>query len=199
MDQSAYQAMLAERDQLLQFRAQALKEREALEAERIAALAKAGQVEQALEETRKQWEAKYRDAEKLKSDIEASWLGEKKTTAIAEALNGKVFAGADPAKTAALVRRLLGEELEAARDSQGSPAVFDRATRRPAADYLKERLESPEFAIFFVANTRGGAGGDGTRAQANMDNNNDPTGDFMRQYRERMAALTGSTQGIYQG
>jgi hypothetical protein len=198
MDPSAYQAMLAERDELLQFKAGATKERDRIEAERIAALAKAGQVEEALTETRKQWEAKHRESEQKYQQVETSWLTEKKTAAIAEALNGREFAGTDPAKTAALVRRLLADEVEAARDSQGLPIVFDRATRRPATEYLRERLEAPEFALFFKASNRGGAGSDGTRA-ASTQQSNDPTGDYMRMLRERREAAISDPSRVFAG
>ena len=62
--------------------------------------------------------------------------------------------------------------------------MYDRETRRPAADYLKERLDSPEFAVFFTATHRGGAGSDGTRTQA-ANGTEDPTSEYMREYRER--------------
>jgi|GEM_PF-4675023 len=185
MDPSAYQAMLAERDELLQFKARATKEFEAKEAERLQAQAKAGELEKAWAENDKRWEAKYRDAEQRSQTVETAWLTEKKNAAIAEALNGRTFVG-DPARTAALVRRLLAEEIEASRDAQGNPVVYDRTTRRPAADYLKERLESPDsdFAPLLVARNRGGAGTDGTRAAGGTQPSNDPIGDYMRKMRE---------------
>ena len=158
-----YQAWEAERLELLKFKQDAQKQFEAKEAERLAALAKAGKIEEALTETRNQGEVKHREAEQRYQALETAWLTEKKTAEIAGALNGKTFTGPDPAKTAALVRRLLADEIEAARDTQGNPIVYDRTTRRPAADYLKERLESPEFSVFFASTQRGGAGTDGTR------------------------------------
>lgn len=196
MDPSAYQAMLAERDDLLQFKAGATKRHDELERQRIEAMAKAGQVEEALKETHKQWEAKHRESEQRYQQIETSWLTEKKTAAIAEALNGREFAGEDPAKTAALVRRLLADEVDAARDSQGNPSVFDRATRSPAAEYLRQRLNSPELAIFFKASNRGGAGSDGTRAASNGQSD-DPTGDYMRMLREQREGARRDPSSIF--
>ena len=169
MDPATYQAWEAERLELLKFKQDAQKQFEAKEAERLAALAKAGKIEEALTETRNQGEVKHREAELRYQQLETAWLTEKKAVEIAAALNGRSFVGQDPAKTAALVRRLLVDEIEAARDTQGNPIVYDRMTRRPAArrpaaDYLRERLDSPEFSVFFAPNQRGGAGTDGTRS-----------------------------------
>jgi hypothetical protein len=164
MDAAMYQAWEAERLELVKFKQEAQKQFEAKEAERLAALAKAGKIEEALTETRNQGEIKHREAEQRYQALESAWLAEKKAVEIAAALNGRSFVGQDPAKTAALVRRLLADEIEAARDSQGNPIVYDRTTRRPASDYLRERLDSPEFAVFFAPTQRGGAGTDGTRS-----------------------------------
>jgi hypothetical protein len=164
MDAAMYQAWEAERLELVKFKQEAQKQFEAKEAERLAALAKAGKIEEALTETRNQGEIKHREAEQRYQALESAWLAEKKTAAIAEALNGRTFIGQDPARTAGMLRKLLADEIEAARDSQGNPTVYARSTRQPADLYLKERLESPDLAIFFAPSQRGGAGTDGTRS-----------------------------------
>ena len=56
--------------------------------------------------------------------------------------------------------------METVRDPQGTPLTRSRSDLRPAADYLKARLESPELAFFFAASSRGGSGSDGTRPPA---------------------------------
>jgi hypothetical protein len=197
MESAAYQAMMDERAELIQFKARAQQEFEAKEAERLAALAKAGKIEEALTETRNQGEIKHREAEQRYQALESAWLTEKKNAAIAEALNGRQFVG-DPARTAALVRRYLADEIEATRDSQGNPVVYDRKTRRPAADYLKERLESPDsdLAPLLAASHRGGAGTDGTRT-AGAPGNEDPTSAYMKQFREQMAASRSDPTRVY--
>lgn len=197
MTPEAYQAILAEREELLALKAKAEKDAEAKEGERLAALAKAGQVEEALAETRKQAEAKARESDKRYQTVETAWLNEKRTAAIAEALNGRAFVGEKPETTAALVRKLLSDEIEASLDTQGNPAVYDRTTRRPAAEYLKDRLQSPDFAIFFKADNRGGAGADGAR-HAGGGQSEDPTDAYMRKLRETREAAIRDPSRIYQ-
>lgn len=185
LDPSVWQATNQRLAELEQAHARSLRERDEAEAERLKSSAKAGELEKSWEENDKRWEKKYREVEQSRAEIESKWLGEKKTAAIAEALNGREFAGTDPAATAALVRKLLADEVEASRDSQGNPTVYDRATRRPASEYLRERLNSPDLAIFFKASNRGGAGGDGTRTAGNGQQSDDPTGEYMRRLREQ--------------
>jgi hypothetical protein len=163
MEQATYQAWVTEREESARFKADALRQMEAKEAERLDALAKAGKWEESHEALRKEAENGKREWQSKYEQLDSRVLAKVRDATIAEALNGRSFAG-DPVKTAALVRRLLADEIETSRDAQGNEIVYDRVTRRPAADYLKERLESPDFAIFFTANNRGGAGTDGTRS-----------------------------------
>jgi hypothetical protein len=163
MEQATYQAWLAEREEAARFRADFAKQMEAKEAERLDALAKAGKWQESHEALRKEAESGKREWQSKYEQLDSRVLAKVRDATIAEALNGRSFAG-DPVKTAALVRRLLADEIEASRDAQGNEIVYDRMTRRPAVDYLKERLESPEFSVFFAPNNRGGAGTDGTRS-----------------------------------
>ncbi len=88
-------------------------------------------------------------------------LSEKLNAVIAEALNSVKLVqlkGVDPATTAAQVRALLAPDIEAVRDQAGKIKVQDKRTFRPADQYLKERLNAPEFAVFIQPVTKGGGG-----------------------------------------
>ncbi len=166
---------------------------EAAEQARLKALAEKGMVEQALTEQRGTWEKKHAEALTNYSKLETSWLGEHSAKAVSECLNGLEFSGPNPAKTAALARRLLADEVEAVMGPDGKPLVRDRSTLRPAADYLRERLASEDFAVLLKPRSGGGAGSDGTQAPAPTQQPADPTGDYMKAYRERMAAMRAGT------
>jgi hypothetical protein len=64
----------------------------------------------------------------------------------------------DPSIIAAQARKLLIEGVEAIRDGAGNVKVQDKKTMQPAAQWLKERLASPEMAIYIKAQGRGGSG-----------------------------------------
>ena len=136
------------------------------ENERLRALAEKGQIEEALDQQRRSWEQKHAEAVSRYTLLEQQVFGERKSAAIAEALQGRAFVGESPeqkAAAAAMVRRLLQDEFETVREASGALTVRERATGRPAAEALRERLDSPTFAIFFAPTSRGGAGGDASR------------------------------------
>jgi hypothetical protein len=143
---------------------------EVKEAERLRALAEKGQIEEALAQQRKTWEQKHAEAVSRYSQLEQQVHSERKNTAIAEAFHGRSFVGETPDQrgaTAAMVRRLLQDDFETTRDASGALVVRDKVSGRPAAEVLHERLDSPQFAIFFAPSSRGGSGSDGTRPPAN--------------------------------
>lgn len=136
------------------------------EQERLRALAEKGQIEEALEQQRRSWERKHADAVSRYTLLEQQVFGERKSAAIAEALQGRAFVGESPEQRSAaatMVRRLLQDEFETVREASGALVVRERASGRPASEALRERLDSPQFAIFFTATSRGGAGGDASR------------------------------------
>jgi hypothetical protein len=152
--------------QLMEVQRQQEATLEAKEQERLRALAEKGQIEEALEQQRRAWERKHSDAVSRYTLLEQQVFGERKSAAIAEALQGRTFVGDSPEQrsaAAAMVRRLLQDEFETVREGSGSLVVRERASSRPAAEALRERLDSPQFAIFFAATSRGGAGGDASR------------------------------------
>jgi hypothetical protein len=158
---------LAEIEQAKQAEIEQAKQAELL------AMAKAGDSERALEETRKIGLQKEADAVKRYKELEAQVFEEKTDAVLSSALNGQVFAGQDDAARAAaakMLKTILRGDIEAARDAAtGSVVVRDKASGRPAADVLRERLSDPSLAFFFAPNSRGGTGGDGTRMPAAKD------------------------------
>jgi len=155
--------------QLQEFRRMQEAALEIKEKERLRALAEKGQIEEALDQQRKTWEQKHAEALSRYTLLEQQVFGERKAAAIAEACQGRSFVGEtaeQKAAAAAMVRRLLQDEFETVREPSGALTVREKASGRPAADALRERLESPQFAIFFAPTSRGGAGGDASRPYA---------------------------------
>jgi hypothetical protein len=139
---------------------------EAKEAERLRALAEKGQIEEALAQQRTAWEQKHAEALSRYTQLEQQVYSERKNSAIVEAFHGRSFIGETPEQrgaTAAMVRRLLQDDFETTRSVEGGLVVREKGTGRPAVDVLRERLDSPQFAIFFAPSSRGGSGADGTR------------------------------------
>jgi len=151
-----YQEMLRQQQQEL----------EAKEEERLKALAAKGNLEEAFGTYKSNYETKVSQYQELLTQRENAWLGAEKNRVISEVLASIQLVGEDPSKTAKMVRRLLEDEVEAVIGKDGLPVIRDKERGRPALDFLKERLDSPDFAPFIAAKSRGGAGTDGTRSQA---------------------------------
>ena len=149
--------------QLSQFQAEKQAAIDAKEKERIQALADAGKVKEALEAREKWFAEKQAEAAKKHSELETQYFGEKINAALYEATSGLSFAS-DHA--AGMCRQLLRDQLEARREADGSIKVIDKASGRPAADVLRERLSDESLAFFFKPTTRGGSGSDGARHPA---------------------------------
>jgi hypothetical protein len=143
---------------------------DAKEAERLRALAEKGQIEEALAQQRSAWEQKHAEALSRHTQLEQQVYSERKNAVISEAFSGLAFVGDTPeqrAGTAAMVRRLLQDDFETTRDACASLVVRDKVSGRPAPEVLRERLSTPQFAIFFARSSRGGSGSDGSRPPAN--------------------------------
>lgn len=161
-----YQRFRSIEKQLEEIQSQQQSALEAKEAERLKVLAEKGQVEDALNEQRKSWEQKHAEAQNRFAQLEQQIQAERKNTLIAETLRGRQFVGETAEQrsaAAAMVHRLLQDDFETTRDTSGIVVVREKTTGRPAAEAIRERLESPQFALFFAAASRGGAGSDGTR------------------------------------
>jgi len=160
-----YQRLRGLESQLGEFQKSHQAALDAAEAARLKALAEKGQVEEALNQQRTSWEQKHAEAVTRYSQLEAQVFGERKSTVINEALAGSKFVGDTPeaqAGAAAMVRRLLQDDFETVRDGSGALSVREKVTGRPASDVLKERLGSPQFALFFAPQSKGGTGSGGS-------------------------------------
>jgi hypothetical protein len=166
MPHEEYAAIQKELADLRTFRQAEAERAEAETRARLKAELEKGRVEESLKALDESHKAKMQAEIDRAESLRTRWLEEKRTAVLNEALTGITFAGPNPQATAAMVRKLLAEEVEATLDSQGNPVVVDRTTRRPAVDYLRERLSAPEFAVFHAATTRGGVGTDGARPNA---------------------------------
>jgi hypothetical protein len=165
-----YQRLRSLEKQLEEFQKQQQAALEMKETERLRALAEKGQIEEALSQQRKAWEQKHAEALARSAQLEQQIHAERTSAAITEALQGRAFVGDSPeqrAATAAMVRRLLLDEFETVRDSSGALVVREKTTGRPAAEALRERLNSPQFGIFFAPSSRGGSGSEGSWLPAN--------------------------------
>lgn len=180
-------AQQGELQKLRSYKAEQDRVAEVKEQERIRLMAEKGQLKEAFDLQEANHAKKLHEYATQAKQIETEWLDEKRTAAISEAMTGRTFTGADPAKTAAMVRRLLEGEVEAIRDDRGRPVIRDKATLKPASEFLKERLESPEFAVFFAATNRGGSGTDGARPAAATPKNGDPNSAFAAAYLAKQA------------
>lgn len=155
--------------QIADFQASQQAAIDAKEQERVRALAEKGEIEKALELQRQQLEGKLGEATTRYTQLEQQVFSESKNAVIAQAFANRVFVGATPEQqsaTASMVRRLLQDDFEATRDATGAVQVLERASRRPAAQVITEKLNSSEFAIFFTPTHRGGSGSDASRAPA---------------------------------
>ncbi|WP_165221881.1 hypothetical protein [Aquisphaera insulae] len=165
-----YQRLRAFEQQLDEVRKAQQVAIDAKEAERLRALAEKGQIEEALAQQRKSWEQKHAEATARYTQLEQQVHAERKAAVIAESFEGRSFIGETAeqrAATAIMVRRLLQEEFDSTRDASGALVVREKVSGRPAIEVLRERLDSPQFAIFFAPSSRGGSGTDGTRPPAN--------------------------------
>lgn len=156
--------------QFQEFQTARQAELDAKEADRLKAMAEKGEVEKALAEQRKSWEAKHAEAVARHQALESQVFGEHRTATISAALQGREFVGETPeqrAAAAAMVQRLLAEEIEVGRDATTQALIArERGTGIPAQQALAAKLASPSYALFFRATTQGGSGAQGMDAAA---------------------------------
>lgn len=156
--------------QLADIQAAKQAEVEAAKQAELLAMAKAGDSEKALDEQKRIWQAKEAEALKKYKDLDNQILSEKHEAVVNGALNGVVFVGdTDEQRAAAanLFKLSVTPALETVRLADGSIVTRDKASGRPAAEVLRERLSDPSLAFLFPPKSRGGSGGDGTRPPAN--------------------------------
>ena len=176
--------------ELRRFRETVEQERTTAEAERIKALASEETMRKEIDKLHGTYQANLTKERQEKLEVQQRWLNTTRDQTIASVLAGVRFAGQNPNETADLARRILESEVEAVLDAMGNPVVRDRQTHRPAIDYLRERLASPQFALFLEANNRGGtAGAGGGQYPANPQfHGNDNFGEWAKGFRDRRAS-----------
>jgi hypothetical protein len=153
-----YQRLTQSQARLAEIEAEKRQLAEAKEQERLKALAEKGEIEKALTTLRESKDVEIRKAIEKADALETQILGGEKRTVITSGMFGADFRS-DAA--AAQVRQLLEPQFESVRDAAGQIVVRDKATLRPAADVIRERLASPDFAHFLKPSTTGGAGSRG--------------------------------------
>lgn len=151
-------------------------------------MAEKGEVDTAFKQLKEITDKDLATANTRAATLEQKWLSEAKSRVINQLITGLEFAGEDPRETANTVRELLEQEVDAVLDAQGNPDVRERGPlRRPALEYLQERLKSPRYSLFLKATNRGGAGSDGSRPAATTQQHAPNSYDaFAEQYRNRM-------------
>lgn len=156
--------------QLNDFHESAQKDLEAKEQARIQVLAEKGQIEEALKQQRAAWEQKHAEATSKFMALESQVLEERLDTVFTKAFMGRECIGQtaeQKALTAAMLINTLKSEFIAEREpSSGSIVTIHKPTRRPAADVLKEMLDSPLYSQYFAPTVRGGSGSDASRPPA---------------------------------
>jgi len=166
-----YQRLRGLESQFAEFQRQQAAALEAEQARQNELLAQKGQIEEAFTSERNSWQAKLQKQQDEFQRLRESYHGEKLGAVLSEATAGCVFAGPDDAsraEAARMLRDILRNELDVAQGPDGSVVVVDKASRRPAAEVLPQRLSDPKLAFFFASrNQGGGSGTDGTRPPAN--------------------------------
>lgn len=161
-----YNSLREDRRKLSEFQSAKQAELDKKEQEKLQALAAKGDVEKAFNEWKTTWQQKLDEANGKYVALETAMGNERKSALIRQCLNGKTFQGRTPEEKAAIADmafRLIEPDLETRKDASGVFVVVDKASGRPAADVIRERLESPQFSVFFIPNAGGGSGIDGTR------------------------------------
>lgn len=183
-----WQETASYKHKLAEFEAQ---QRAALEAEQqkaLLAMAQKGEVEQALEKQREHLLAKEREAQARYAALQESYNAEKINAELATATSGVRFASDEAAR---VFRASVRDLLTVVDNPDGSKSVVDRVGRRPAADVIRERLSDPSLAFYLAADSRGGAGTDGTRPPANPPQGPPSLLDEMLAARDAQPALFG--------
>lgn len=159
---SQYQAQIARDREYAEFKAAQAVELEKREQAKIKALAEKGDIEKALEETKKSAFARQQEAEGKLAALLQSLADKERDAAIRKGVSGRQFVGGDEAtraKAAATFEKLAREKLAASQDGQGGWLVKDPNTGRSADDVLAEL--AAEHSFLFAATTQGGSGSTG--------------------------------------
>ncbi len=180
-----YQRLRGLEHQLAEFHRSQAAAADAAEATRLKLVADKEGAEKALDQQRTAWEAKHAESVTRYNQLEQGIFHERRDAVLGAALQGRDFVGSTPEQKAAAaghVRRLLADDFETRRDASGSLVVLQKVSGRPAAEVLREVLDSPEYALYFVPSSRGGSGADGTRSPAAPPTTNQFAAQVMADY-----------------
>lgn len=83
--------------------------------------------------------------------------------ALLDALDGVVFVNRD---ARGACREMLRGHVEARHEPDGSTKVVEKATGRPVADFVRDRLSNGSMSFFLAPKTRGGSGSEGSKFHA---------------------------------
>lgn len=123
------------------------------EDQRIAAMAQAGQVQEALESLRNSSDTQTRQLRDQLASMERDRMNEIRDRSIMEAFAGRMFAGQtqqDQSTKAMQLATLLQGQFETVRDQGGALVTINKVTRQPASASLQQMLDSPEYSHFFA-------------------------------------------------
>jgi hypothetical protein len=153
-----YKALLEDRNKLAAKEAEAQAAAKLAEEARIAKLAADGKWQEALNKSAEAKDAEIAQFKGRAEQLLSERLTDKKEVAISAALAGVQWANEFAMSDA---RAVLDSRFEAVRDDAGTISVVDKATRRPAADVVKEWINSPASAHYRAPSTTGGSGSKG--------------------------------------
>jgi hypothetical protein len=161
-----WQAAQAKINELEQYRSKIETDRNAAEAARLQEAAKASNMADELRKLQEANQLRYAEMETRYNKLETETLAAEHGSALSAVMNGVELVGDDDderAQIAAMIRRDLSGEIEAARDSAGRIVVREKKTYKPATEYLREQLASRRFARLIRPSTKPGSGANATR------------------------------------
>lgn len=155
MTPEVLQELIAAKTRLARIEAEAAQRLDDERQKSIRALAEKGEIEAAFEELRKDHAARLLVEQEKAARLEEQILTDRKEVAVTQALAGTAFADKE---AAAAARALVALGLESVRDpATGQVVVREKATGRPAAEYVAAWLASSVAARLLAPTTRGGA------------------------------------------
>lgn len=191
-----YKTLLGNQAKLAEIEAQAQRDLNEAKQREIDALAKKGEVDQALLKLRESSADELKKEREKSTALETQILVDKKGSEITGLLLGTSFVS-DAA--AAQARQILDARFEAVRDAAGTVTVREKGTLKPAATVVKDWLASTDSAHFRKASTTGGAGakgGDQTTATGDADKPMTVSDALIAREKARLAAPDNSFYGL---
>jgi hypothetical protein len=160
-----FRRLLAKENQANAAEAEQVRLRYEKQQAEIAAATEAGNHKKALDLAAQQHQEKLNAVEAARVTAEAKAaqqereiLGSKVETQVSASFAGRAFVSPE---AQAQAQQILSGQVEAVRGPDNAVVLREKATGRPAAEFLKEALDSRAFAHFQAAGSAGGAGSQG--------------------------------------